>query len=188
MPNFQGTLFFQDLPSSYGWTENYYLEAADVSAARTELQEVVPLRAAVLTDLHKMVAARVSDVSVLNDSLLITGFPVVGDVMATIQTQCEPWTALLTRNESSSLYRGRTFFHGLLEATFSTGRIYDPINAQSVEWEALLEWIRLNCLLKHIVGAATVYDAFTNIYPLRQVNRKVGRPFNLLRGRRTTTA
>lgn len=188
MPTFQGTLFFQDLASSYGFTESYYMAAADIAAARTKLQDLVPIRLEVLTDLHNMVAARVSDVDILNDSLLITGFPLPGQIVATTLSQCEPWTALLTRNESSSLYRGRTFFHGLLEDTFTSGRLYDPGNANNAAWQILFDWIRDNCSLKHVLAAVAVYDAFTNILPLRQVNRKVGRPFNLLHGRRPTAA
>jgi len=186
--DFVGTFFFQDLPSSYGWTEVFYTNAADIAAARTRFQEYIPLRAAVLTDLHKMVACRISQVDILNDSLLVQGFPIVGDVTATTLSQCEPWTALLTRNEAGSEHRGRTYFHGLLESTFTTGRIYDPVNAQSVEWEALLEWIRVNCRLRWLDGVTYMYTPFTDIYPLRQVNRKVGRPFSLLRGRRKIPA
>jgi len=189
MPDYQGTLFFQDNASSYGWTENYFYEGvADIDAALALLAVLIPLRAAVLTDRHNLAAGRVSDIAVLNDSKLVSGLPVVGDVVSTNLTVVQPWTALLTRNEATSLYRGRTFFHGTLETTFTSGRNYDTGNPQAADWTALFTEMVDRCSLKHKVGLVTLLTPYSAILPLRQVERKVGRPFNLLRGRRRTVA
>lgn len=187
--DFKATLFFQDLASSYGWSENYfYKQAADHDAVVTKVQIMLVLRLAVLTDLHQCVAARVSDVSVPNDSKLVSGLPLPGDVASTGSTIVQPWSALLTRNESTAFYRGRFFLHGVHEHTFLANRSYDPANAESADWIAFFLDIKDNCALRHIVAPPVVlYDNFTNIFPLRMVERKVGRPFNLLHGRRPTT-
>lgn len=188
MATFKGTLFFQDAASSYGWTEDYPVEAAGIGDAAALINALIPLRQDVLTDLHNIVAGRLSDAAILNDSQLVAGLPVPGLVVATIATQADPWSALMIRTEATSLYRGRKYFHGLLEATFTVGRVYDAGNALAAEWIALFDWIQANCKLRHIIAGNPVFDAITNVIPQREVNKKVGRPFNLLRGRRTTTA
>jgi len=185
----QGTLFFQDINSSYGWTENYYYkDAADLDAALSLLLVLIPLRVAVLTDIHNLVAGRISNVAIVNDSKLVTGLPVTGDLASTTITAVQPWSSLLTRNEASSLYRGRTFFHGVLEDTFLPGRSYDSANANNAAWQALFTEMKDRCALKHRVATVLTFTQFTAVLPMRMVERKVGRPFNLLRGRRRIAA
>jgi len=189
MPDFVATLFINDNASSYGWSENYYLKDEDNIVDAADLfATIVPERLAVLTDLHTAVAARVSQIDIPNDSRLLTGFPAVGDLAATFDTQVQPWTALLTRNEATSLSRGRTFFHGVLEDTFTAGRVYNPTNPNNAAWQTLFTSIKDHCALRHIVADSVTLSDFSAVLPLRQVNRKVGRPFGLLRGRRPTTA
>jgi len=187
--DFQGTLFFQDNNSSYGWSENYYYkDATDIADALAKLAVLIPLRLAVLTDLHNLVAGRVSQIGIMNDSKLVSGLPLTGDVASTAVTAVQPWTALLTRNEATSLYRGRTFFHGVLENTFLPGRNYDPANGLNTEWLALFQEMVDRCALRHKVAGVKVLTLFSAVFPLRQVERKVGRPFNLLHGRRKIPA
>jgi len=187
MPIYAGTLFFQDLESSYGWSETYYQEHATIEDMVTSMNGRVSLRANVLVDINTMVAGRVSDTAILNDSLLLTGFPVPGQVVSTSTTAVEPWTALLVRIEATSLFRGRHFFHGILESTFIAGRTYDPANPEAADWTAFFDDILAFDRLRHIVADVPEFDVITSVIPQREVMKKVGRPFGLLRGRRPTT-
>ncbi len=186
MPNFQATLFFQDEAGTLGWSEPYYLENVDVDAAKIAMDALITARAEVLCDLYSIVAGRVSDVDVLNDSLLAEDLPVEGAIVSTSATAVDPWTALMVRIESTSAYRGRHFFHGVLENTFLPSRSYDPANPNNAAWVTWQTYLITNTLLKHKAGLTTVYSIITNAILQREVMKKVGRPFNLLRGRRPT--
>jgi len=186
MPNFQVTLFFQDDAGTLGWSEPYYIENVDIAGAKISMDTLIIARAEVLCDLYSIVAGRVSDVDVLNDSLLAEDMPLEGQIVSTSATAVDPWSALMVRIESSSLYRGRHFFHGVLENTFLPSRSYDPANPNAGAWDTWAAYLVTNTLLKHKAGLTIVYSALTNCILQREVMKKVGRPFNLLRGRRPT--
>jgi len=189
MPQFQCTLFFQDIAHGYGWSESYFIAKPDplgIQTARTALEVLLGLRADVLTDIHEIVAGRVSDVAVLNDSLLVAGGPFVGQVASTVVTACEPWTCLNVRMEAGAEWRGRKFFHGLLESTFQDNRSYAPGNPQAAAWTALFTELEDNWDLRVEHPSLTHYESITKCIPIRQTSRKVGRPFDLLRGRQRT--
>lgn len=183
MPEYQVTLFFQDVAHGYGWSESYFISRTDIDAARLKADDLVILRAAVLTDIHEIAGGRVSDVDIFNDSKLVANLPVPGDVVSTVVTACEPWTCLNVRMEASALFRGRKYFHGLLETTFLSNRNYDPANPQNAAWQALFTELEDNWDLRVDYPAAPHYESITKCIPIRQTTRKVGRPFALLVGR-----
>jgi hypothetical protein len=184
MPNFQQTLFLGDEGGTYGWSEPYYATYVDIDAAKIGLDALCTARAEVLTDLHQVVAGRVSDVDVLNDSLLAEDLPIDGAIAATSVTAVDPWTALMVRIESTSAHRGRHFFHGVLEDTFLPNRSYDPANPNNAAWVTWMTYLIDNTLLRYKLAGVPVYGVVTNAILQREVEKKVGRPFNLLRGRR----
>jgi len=190
MPNFKCTYMFNDAAASFGWSETWYSkDVADYAAAETLAIGYFPVRQAVLVDRCKLLAVRISSVEVVHDSLIKKPTDGTGDVTSTSDTVVQPWTALLSRNQATALYRGRTYFHGVLEDTFDSGRDYDATNAQATAWTALKAFILANFALRHNAPPDPVsYEQFTEIILLRQVNRKVGRPFGLLRGRRKIPA
>lgn len=186
MPNFQAIIFCEDVASTYGWSEPYYMDRANAAACRTDLETLITERVKVMSSVCQVVGGRVSDVAVLNDSLLVTNTPLVGLLAGTIATTQQPWSAFNVRMEATSLYRGRHFFHGCLDNTFLDSRYYDPANPNAVAWDDWLDYLISTTLLKHKVAGVDTYSILTDAIRLREVEHKVGRPFGLLRGRRPT--
>lgn len=189
MPQFACTAFFQDVAHGYGWSETYFIAKPDplgIQAARTAFDVLIAARLEVLTDIHEVSAGRVSDVAILNDSLLVAGLPLPGQVVSTVVTACEPWTCLNVRMEAGPEFRGRKFFHGILETTFQDNRNYAPANPQAAEWTALFTLLEDEWDLRVEHPLLTHYESITKCIPRRQTTRKVGRPFDLLVGRHRT--
>lgn len=186
MATYQGTLFFTDAEGTYGFTEPYYLDALTPEAARTALDALAVARAEVLIDGCTIVAGRVSDVTITNDSLLCEDLPIDGQIVSTSITAVDPWTALMVRIESTSLHRGRHFFHGVLENTFLANRSYDPANPNNAAWVTWMTYLETNTFLRYKVAGVPTFGQVTAAILQKEVEKKVGRPFNLLRGRRPT--
>lgn len=186
MPQYQQTLFFEDVDRSYGWSESYFRESPDPQLARTAMDSLIGFRLDVLVDLCQISAARVSDVDITNDSLLSVGLPLPGNVASTILTAADPWSCLNLRIEASDLYRGRKFIHGILENTFSDNRAWNPANPNAAQWLAFFTELEDNYNLRINSPGPFSYISITKCVPLKETTRKVGRPFGLLVGRRTT--
>ncbi len=186
MPTYQATLFLGDNDGTFGYSEPYYLTAATPAAAKTAMDALIGERIKVLVDIHSVFAGRVSDVAILNDSLLSAVTPLEGLIASTIATAVQPWTALNARCEAGAAARGRHFWHGILENTFQDNRHYDPANPNAAAWTAWVVFVAANTLLRHMVAAVPTYSAITDVIPIRETSKKVGRPFELLRGRRPT--
>jgi len=189
MPNQQCVLFFGDLAQSFGWTEVYWFAESDIAGAHAKMVLLKDDRINVLPDFYGIFGGRVSDVSITGDSLLLTGGPYIGAVgPATFADVCEPWTALLTREESTSLKRGRHFIHGIMQTTFTSNRQYNTTNPEALLWDTFMSFLVANTYNRIKTAGVYGYVPITDAFPLRMVERKVGRPFGLLHGRRPTTA
>jgi len=186
MPYFQAIMFCEDVLGTYGWSEPYYLNSASAAVARTDLETLIEERIKVMSDQCEIVGGRVSDVGVLNDSLLVTNTPLIGLLAATVAATQQPWSAFNCRIEAGSLYRGRHFWHGCLDSTFDDQRRYDPANPNAAAWDTWVSFVQAGTYLKHKVAGVDTYTALTDVVRLREVTHKVGRPFGLLHGRRLT--
>ena len=186
MPDFQVTLFLTDTEGTYGWSEPYYIEATTIEVGVPAMEALITERSLVLTDFNKIVAGRISDTAVLNDSLLATNTPLDGAIVSTSITAVDPWTALMMRVESTSAHRGRHFFHGVLENTFLADRSYDPANPNNATWVDWKDYLVTNTKLRYKLAGVPTYGTLTGAILQRMVEKKVGRPFGLLRGRRPT--
>lgn len=180
------TLFLNDVAQSYGWTESYFTDQDTQVDAVNAMDALIPVRTNVLVDLCVLSAARVSDVAVLNDSQLSTNAPMTGALESTVLTAADPWSALNLRMEAGWTHRGRKYLHGVLEDTFNDNRSYNPANPNAAAWTAFFDHLVASYSLRSTIGGPEVYFALTQCIPIREVNKKVGRPFNLLRGRRPT--
>jgi hypothetical protein len=188
MPNQQGVLFFEDIVGSLGWTEVYWLHDADTDTARTHLFTLAGLRAAAMADIYQVVAGRVSDVNLLNDSFLLVGLPIVGGIASTQLSATDPWSALNLRLECTSLHRGRLYMHGCMEAFFTApDRKYNPGNANDAAVQAFIAAL-LTATDRRVKATPGpfAYTPITAGIPQREVPHKIGRPFGLLHGRRRT--
>lgn len=188
MPFQQAVMFFEDVSNTYGWTEVYWLDQADTGAARAALEVLIVDRADMLSSIHQIVGGRVSDAAVLRDSLLTTNTPIVGAIAATALSATEPWTALNVRLECTAAHRGRLFMHGCLEDFFSQpDRLYDDGNANDGAVQAFMADLLVTYRRITVAGVPT-FLPITAALPLRQVAKRVGRPFGLLVGRRPIAA
>jgi hypothetical protein len=189
MPVYGYTFFLGDDAGSYGWTETYFSEETNKAAALTQGSVLLASRTTVLTDLHKIVAVRVSDTSVFNDSKFLAGVPVNGAIVGTVPTIADPWSCLLIREEADWEHRGRKYLHGILKDTFEADRSYDATNPNNGDWQAFFAVLRgASMRLKTGPVGSEVFFPISDVIPLREVSHRVGRPFGLLVGRRTIPA
>lgn len=186
MPNYAGTLFFTDQLNSYGWSETYFVNNVTIAGGKTVVENLVGLRSDILSANCKIQAGRISDVLITRDSLLLDGLPLSGQIVATVADTVQPWTALNIRIEATSLNRGRKFLHGVTDDIFLTDRTYNIANPHAAEFTLFFNELVASFRLR--VGGLLVptYEAITNVIPIRETSRRVGRPFGVLVGRRAT--
>lgn len=181
------SMFLED-DSGAGWSDNFYVQAADLTGARTVLDSVIPDFMAMRPDTVRMTWARASDVAVRGDSLLSTvPFPVVGTyTLPAGAQQMEPGTAMLIQLFASATAKGHWFFRGGPNSILS-GRDYVTGTTWDGTFTTILADIEANFLVrrKNATPPPTFnYLPITGVTVQRGTTRKVGRPFGLPRGRR----
>lgn len=188
MAVYGATLFINSINGDYGFSETYFYNATTKTESFTLGEVLMEKRATVLTDQHKIVQSRFSNVAIFNDSKLSDQVNVVGLVGATYASQCDPWTCLNLRLESDWEHRGRKYLHGVLNSTFDETRVYDEGNAQNAAWQLFFTYLEENCLNKKVTAGVASYLPITSCVPIRETMRRVGLPIGVLRSRRTTAA
>lgn len=190
MATYRITMFFQDNVNVTGWTENWWVNAANGPAALTAFSGVYTSRVALLMDTCQMTTARASNVDHPRDSdYLNVGIPVLGTIAHATYPAAGPWDALLVRRDvSTNDLIGHIFMHGVPAGIF-TGRIWQVTVAPGITFAANLtnyqtSLVSASALLRKGPATAYTYPPCTVILGLRRTQHKVGRPFDQLRGRR----
>lgn len=191
MPNFRCTWYFTSSEYQVGWTETWWTTATDAPTADTAVQHYRTTRAALLSDAASIVALRISSVDHARDSYYSTySFPVVGGIAEATYPIAGVWDALLLRRDTLSYnVLGHMFMH-FVPAGIFTGRVYTPTVVSGIGWAAKIaafntEIIALSAYLlrKNTAGVIT-YPSCQYLQPLRRTERRLGRPFDALHGRR----
>jgi hypothetical protein len=151
MPNFNATYFFEGIQGGSGWTETFYFVDADISTALTDARAYVRPRLNILTADFALTEVRVSDLSVLRDSLVqsyplasavgaLAGAPPPGDWGAADTLQ-PAWNGLLIRLEGTSLHRRSLILRGIPGGITDSGGHYTPTpgwNTAFLAWKNFL--------------------------------------------------
>lgn len=185
MPKFMGVGFFKF--GSSGWSEVYGLQSTVLSTALTQLNSIMTKSLGLKHPDVTHIGARLSDLDIRGDSTLLPGQG-PGSYPPGLGTGAmPPFVVMRVRAESSSLYRGIRYLHGLPQDCFPDGSFFVP----TLSWNAASTAYR-----EELITSASLIsrNPTTGAYTLRSINgvaedgiwsRKVGRPFDLHRGRRS---
>jgi len=186
------TAFFRDTLNTIGWTESYYTPSGSVTTAALNAYDtgVLAFRKACLSDTCFVDALRLSNTDHPRDSLILA--PPVnqqGTIASATHKPVGPWDALLIRQEGpTSNVFSHLFMRGCPQEIFN-GRFYVPIGTFPATFKTALDayyaaLISQGLALRKVVGGTPTYPLLTSQAYLRRTERKAGRPFDPLRGRR----
>jgi|SRR5215813_170346 len=186
----KATLFW-DSTDSEGWSESFYMTAADITAARSAMDTVIANRLDLAFTTFRLVYARVSDVAIKGDSLVSAlNYPLFGTYAPTgpgivaLEANC----ALDCQLFATSAIKNRTFLRGLSSDVIN-GRAYmapSGWDANFTVWATSM--ISHTVVARHRISVGPPptynYTAVTALHIIGATARKPGRPFGLPRGRR----
>lgn len=191
MPMFQCTWFFENTLTNVGWSEPYLVQESDYVPAQAVMDTLNPLRLACMTSNNYIRSLRVSNIALRGDALVANyGNAAVGGIDPTAHPDAGPFDACLLRKDTDPpIYHGFLYLRGIPEDTF-VGR---QLKANGfIELGPLPDFIAgilagpfffRHLQQGHPVSDAT-YPAITAMSGVRRVSRRIGRPFDQLRGRR----
>jgi hypothetical protein len=182
------TQFFTDAVYQTGWTESWYISGSSASGCLSTFAAVATARQALLMDSSSIFAIRASNVDTPRDSLyLSSGLPLVGTIVSATYPIAGVWDCLLVTLQSSTLNMfGHVFMHSVPAGIF-VGRVYVPTHTSGIGWVAnFAAWVSAIVtanLLKRQKGP--LYNPVISVIGTRRTERRLGRPFDALRGRRS---
>jgi hypothetical protein len=191
MAMFQVTCFMENVLTAVGWTEPWYISAGDYAAAKAAMEAVIPNRMGCATANTFLRALRVSDVTLRGDALIAVygdGHP--GTIDPTAHADAGPFDAVLVRKDTDPpIHHGFMYMRGWPEDVFVGRQIkangFVMVGAGPSFFNSILAG---TFHFRHLpVGqpvANATYPAITELTAIRRVSRRVGRPFDQLRGRR----
>jgi len=172
----------------YGWSEVYYAAAADLSAATSAANTLIPLRVAFLANNYSLDDVRISQEGVRGDSSGSALTPTPGLLDATMFPSVDPASALLIRmGVGDRKSKGHKFCHGVLERMFLGNQRYDPMNADDAAVQAYVTALGAApyaLKTKRADVPDPKYLLLSGAIPVRKVTHRIGRPFGGYRGRR----
>jgi len=191
MADFRATWFFNDAVDNVGWTENWWISATDAPSALAIVANYQVVRSNLLLDSSAITAIRICNVNAPRDSYYDpTGLPVAGTIARATYPLAGVWDCLLCRRDSAlNNVLGHLFLH-MVPAAIFTGRVYNPGAVSGVGWIAkfaafVAEVTGGGYLLRTNPAGGPITYPVTNVFlGLRRSERKLGRPFDALRGRR----
>jgi hypothetical protein len=174
-----------------GWTETYYAATANLAAAQTNINNLLPLRMALSRTEVTNSALRVSDMSNPRTAILSTYAAIHGTYSATSLSTVDPAIALMVRMFTiGGTQRSRHFLRGIPSDQL-VGSATDPLT-----WSFGTTY---NGLLNSYIGQVTpnfvlVKKTGPGVFATTAISsmaaslvgtiRRAGRPFVLRRGRR----
>jgi hypothetical protein len=189
MPNFRVTGFYQDSTDLVGWSETWFLNAADAPTAANSYASVQTLANPLRFTTTSITAIRSSNVDAPRDSFYPTlGSGTAGTIVRATHPPAGVWDSLLFRwDAATNNFFNKKFLHEVPADIFS-GRVYvgnagywnTPFAAYLAAIVSPSNGIQVR---KKLAGVYT-YTPVTAVTALRRVERRLGRPFDALRGRR----
>ena len=190
MPNFKGSLFFENTEGE-GFSEGYYGVFTDGPTAVTALETLADARLNMLDPAYFLVYAKVHNLAtpraVLLTSLLL---PAAGTYAITSGGfNHSIFEAVLLRLMDVTGFQNRKFIHGTNTDT-SHGDIYLPGGS----WATALAPFIADLVASWSVargfshGVPSTLTAITSAVPERVTEHRIGRPFGAPRGRRLIRA
>lgn len=190
MPIYRISLFHESSDTE-GWSENFYWSGSSINAAQSEMDSLISERVALFGPAFRMVDGRVSDVTMRGNTLFTTHtLPVAGTYVPTSgAVALEANTALMCKMIAVLPRFMRIFLRGLYSDIIH-GREYVAPGTWDIALRVLLNrLISNNYQARHRLTppphATYNYSPISSIGDLIASARKPGRPFDLLRGRRT---
>lgn len=176
-----------------GWSETFFLAGATLQDCATEAAGYQAPRLACSPNNTDMIFAKVSDVAIKGDSLIVQpvsgNYPLIGTYSET-PTGCflEANTALLIEILASPLKKNRFFLRGL-SLDVVTGREYLHPSGFETAITTLMTWLSTHPQVRTSNKPVTkppvyTYAAATQAYIQGVTARRPGRPFDTLRGRK----
>lgn len=180
-----GQLFFESYNDGHGWSEKYWIGAADLAAAETALNEIAEARVGLLADTSSITYQRVSDPAISGDSF-VKSEPIEGEVETTEGTddQCHANVAVVLRCQTATGKHSTRYLHGIVES-WVDGDLFQP-PPMGGQMAAYATAVKDNA--KHVRlppggdGLATM-EAIDEVVSIRVSTRRTGRPFGQSRGR-----
>lgn len=188
---FKVSLFFHQIDGATGngWSENYHWNATSYDTVKAGLATFVPDRLKLCVDNVVFDAARVSYPGQKHQDLVLNASGLamtssLGTYVAAAGTAgdtCQSDVALLLRVRDVANFHTSVWLHGVPEDV-PTGNEYNPTTAFVTAMTAFQSDLFTYCMVKQ--PGANLYSPMTTVDSIRVANRKVGRPFGAVRGRR----
>jgi len=192
MAIFKATWFFTSSKYQVGWTENWWTSAVDAPTAAGQVANYKNVRKALLSDAAQITQVRLASVDHPRDSYFDTiGVPVTGTLAEATYPIAGVWDALLIRRDVNAYnFLGHLFLH-FIPAGIMVGRVYTPASGTPASWPSAftsygneIAAAGAYLLRKNTAGVIT-YPPCTFLIGLRRTERRLGRPFDALHGRRS---
>lgn len=192
MATYKITYFFGSSKYNIGWTENWWTSATDAASALATTSSYYTPRKNVLGDDFAIDAHRASNVDSPRDSLYVTAtsFPILGTVALATYPLAGVWDCLLVRRDiGTNNLIGHMFMHGVPAGIFVGRTLANPPTPSG--WTGLFnafgtEVTGGNYLLRKKTAPTTyTYSQCTTLLQVRRTERRLGRPFDPLHGRRS---
>ena len=192
MATWHVTFFFTDTLENTGWTENWWYTSTLASGVTADAITYAQARMLLAMNTSFLNQIRVSNVDPPRDSLYIDLSAVTGlqgNYDHTTVPAAGLGDALLIRRDvlTQNLF-GHMFLRSVPAGIF-TGRTY-PGSPLPTGWGTNFAAFRAlftptsNWLLRQVVGGVVTYPGCRVFIPIRRTTRRIGRPFDSLRGRR----
>lgn len=187
---FIGHIYYSGTPQ--GFSEAYYLKGTTKDAAVLNLQALVTKRKAMLHESIEIVFSNVSQLGVKRDSFITQNDVQAGDSTITTWQPNRLSDAILLRQETATGKVSNRYVHGVPDGVIVAG-LYDAA-ALTGAWDTTLddyitkvlsETAYLNKVDKTDPTTWVLVD-WAKVVKRGATSHKVGRPFDLRRGRRIT--
>ena len=190
MATFRLSIFYLSADDE-GWSENYYYNGSNITAAQSQLDSLINQRLPMLGAHFKIVDGRASDVSIRGSILFTTlAMPQVGTYAPPAGTfPLEANTAIICKFNAIAPHYAKIYLRGL-----TTQQVHGREKFAESVWDGAFAIWKATILggafqarhrTKPPPGATYTYSTISQDGGILVSARKPGRPFDLLRGRRT---
>lgn len=174
-----------------GWSESFYDNASSLSVATSDFTTLMTNRTGIMLATTVSDGYRISNVDHPRDGV-VSG-PPAGTTPGLLTgpgfTPAGVWDCLLVRLDVAGLTAFNKRFLHMMPAQVFLGRTYLGAAAPA-PWPANMAlWLNLLAAgtiwqVRKVVAGSPVYTPITQAVPQRRTERRLGRPFDTLRGRR----
>ena len=146
MPVYKANFFFSQ--RQLGWSETWFLDRVDASAALTSMIPLVPLRVGMLggnglgASDPRLKQVRVSNINIERDSLVYAVPPADQFTSSLLGVADSPHLALITRCEAGDLYRRTWFLRGFPDVLVADNGAYLPSPIWSPRFDAFVDALK----------------------------------------------